>query len=109
MNQVKPTEKIFIDNGREFTNAHLADATSVASGTGIHLPGAWYDLSVRIDAARSVASCAMESLPYGLQGLDYVRINETGNLIAALTDLLDLCAEDVNLTEQQLNERTKPA
>ena len=73
------------------------------------LPGAWYDLSGRIAAARSVASCAMESLPCGLQGLDYARINETGNLIAAITDLLDLCAEDVNLMEQQLNERTKPA
>lgn len=68
------------------------------------LPGAWYDLSVRISAAQSVTSCAQESLPVGLQGLDYQRMCHVGNLIAALEDLLKLMHADVNLIEQQLNQ-----
>lgn len=66
------------------------------------LPGAWYDLSVRISEAQAVADCALESLPCGLKGDQYSRINTTSHLIAAVQDILKLMAEDANLIEVQL-------
>lgn len=66
------------------------------------MPGAWYDLSGRVSAARSVASCAQDALPSGLQGMEYVRMNHAANLIAAAQDILKLMEEDVNLMEEQL-------
>lgn len=58
-------------------------------------PGAWYDLSVRISEAKAVASCALESLPSGLQGIEYERMNHTSLLISALEDILKLAQQDV--------------
>lgn len=72
-------------------------------GHGIkNVPGALYDLSGRISAARAVASCALEALPGGLTELEYIRMNHAGNLIAALEDILGLAAQDVDLVERQL-------
>lgn len=67
-----------------------------------NIPGAWYDLCARLSSVRAVTSCALESLPVGLQGADYDRINHTSNLIAAIQDLLDLMAKDSYQLEQQL-------
>lgn len=66
------------------------------------IPGAWYDLTVRIDAAQSVASCALESLSCGSRGMDYTRINHTSNLIAATQDLLALMAADAEMIAKQM-------
>ncbi len=66
------------------------------------LPGAWYDLSGRVNAVQSVVSCALEALPSGLKGLEYARMNHANNLIAAAQDILQLMEEDVNLMEEQL-------
>ena len=54
------------------------------------MPGAWYDLTARIGEVQSVASCALESLPSGLQGFEYARMNHASNLIATMQDLLML-------------------
>lgn len=67
----------------------------------IQLPGAWYDLTCRIDSARAVASCALESLPCGLQGVEYERVNHTSFLIAAIEDILKLMRRDVSVIEKQ--------
>lgn len=67
-----------------------------------NIPGAWYDLTVRIEEARAVASCALESLPCGLRGTEYDRINSTGHLIAATADILALMAADAELLATQL-------
>jgi len=67
-----------------------------------NIPGAWYELSGRISAARAVIDCALESLPVGLQGMQYGRINNTGHLIAAVQYLLDLMDQDSSRLEQQL-------
>ncbi len=66
------------------------------------MPGAWYDLSCRVSEAQAVASCALESLPGGLQGLAYDRMNHTSHLIAAVQDILKLMQQDVDLIEVQL-------
>lgn len=66
------------------------------------MPGAWYDLTARIDAAQSVSTCALESLPNGLQGIDCARVNHTGNLIAATQDLLALMAADAEMIAKQM-------
>lgn len=58
-------------------------------------PGEWYDLTVRISEAQAIASCALESLPSGLTGLEYARMNHTSLLIAALEDILKLAHKDV--------------
>lgn len=57
-------------------------------------PGAWYDLTVRIHEAQAIASCALESMPSGLQGVDCMRMNHTSLLIAALEDILKLANKD---------------
>lgn len=66
------------------------------------MPGAWYDLSGRVSAAQSLASCALEALPIGLKGEAYESINHIGNLIAALQDILRLIGQDANLIKVQL-------
>lgn len=66
------------------------------------MPGAWYDLSARVSEAESVASCALESLPCGLQGMEYERMNHASHLIAAVQDILKLMQQDVDLIEVQL-------
>ena len=66
------------------------------------LPGAWYDLSARIAEAQAVASCALEALPCGLEGVAYIRMNHAGNLTAAVQDLLRLMEADVRIVEQQM-------
>ncbi len=79
--------------------SHLHNPGSIAPG---QLPGAWYDLSVRIGEAQAVASCALESLPTGLKGSAYMRVNHSGNLIAAVQDILALMQADADLLEKQL-------
>lgn len=66
------------------------------------LPGAWYDLSVRVGEARAVADCALESLPCGLNDYLSEKINTTSHLIGAVQDILRLMAADVELIEHQL-------
>lgn len=66
------------------------------------LPGAWYDLTARIGEAQSVASCALEALPGGLQGFEYARMNHSANLIAAMQDLLMLMEKDAELIAAQM-------
>lgn len=67
-----------------------------------NVPGAWYDLTARIGEAQSVATCALEALPGGLQGFDYVRMNHSSNLIAAMQDLLMLMEKDAELIATQM-------
>lgn len=67
------------------------------------LPSAWYDLVVRISEASAVASCALESLPCGLKGLEYDRINNSSHLIAAVQDILALAAKDAERLEKHFN------
>lgn len=74
---------------------------STSSGQA-QMPGAWYDLTARIAEAQSVASCALEALPVGLKGFEYVRINHSGNLIATMQDLLMLMEKDAELIATQL-------
>ncbi len=69
------------------------------------LPGAWYDLSVRLHEARAVASCAQEALSCGLQDVAYSRTNEASLLIAAVQDILTLMEKDTELIEAQMSER----
>jgi len=76
--------------------------THLKAVTTPNIPGAWYDLTARIGEAQAVASCALESLPNGLQGMDYARINHTNNLIAATQDLLALMAVDADLIATQM-------
>jgi len=66
------------------------------------LPGAWYDLSARIAEAQAVASCALEALPCGLEGVAYDRMNHAGNLTAAVQDLLMLMEKDAELIAVQM-------
>lgn len=98
----------------------LPHPNPLPGGEGVNLPGApargtppdtrppgglcaaWYDLSVRIGEAQAVASCALESLPGNLKGLDCARINHSSNLIAAVQDILTLMEADANLIENQL-------
>lgn len=67
-----------------------------------HLPGEWYDLTVRINEAQAIASCVLESLPGNLQGVEYQRINHTSMLIAALEDILKLAHKDADKVGQYL-------
>lgn len=69
-----------------------------------NIPGAWYDLSGRISAARAVTSCIFEALPNGVTGHQYDRLNLAANLVAALEDILKLCEQDVNLLEQPIKK-----
>lgn len=66
------------------------------------IPGAWYDLTARIHETQAVASCALESLPCGLQGMEYVRVNHSSNLIAAMQDLLMLMEKDAEQIAAQM-------
>lgn len=67
------------------------------------VPGAWYDLSGRLDAARAVAGCALDYLPVGDRaGPIRPQINHLGNLISAINDLLDMCITDANRIETEL-------
>lgn len=66
------------------------------------LPGAWYDLAVRISEAQAVASCALEAVPCGT-GEAYERGNVCGNLIAAVQDLLHLMEADARMVEQHMS------
>jgi len=88
------------------TRLNIVKQESIMSSLKIvetkNIPGAWYELSGRISAARAVIDCALESLPVGLQGMQYGRINNTGHLIAAVQYLLDLMDQDSSRLEQQL-------
>lgn len=67
-----------------------------------NIPGAWHDLTCRISEARAVASCALESLPSGVHGALYDRINISSHLIAAVDDILSLMAADADLIAKQM-------
>lgn len=66
------------------------------------MPGAWYDLAGRVSTVQAIASCALEALPNGLQGMECERVNHAGNLIAAMQDILKLIQQDVNTIETAL-------
>lgn len=68
------------------------------------IPGAWYDLSARVAHARAIAGCIGSSLPnaYGLPVEVWEALNDVGNLVGAVDDLLKLAEEDVDRLEQQL-------
>jgi hypothetical protein len=66
------------------------------------MPGAWYDLTARIGEAQAVASCALEALPCGLEGVAYDRMNHASNLTAAVQDLLMLMEKDAELIAAQM-------
>ncbi|OHD23478.1 MAG: hypothetical protein A2Y38_19075 [Spirochaetes bacterium GWB1_59_5] len=76
--------------------------SKAAEAARITLPGAWYDLTARIGEAQAVASCALEALPGGLQGFEYVRMNHVSNLIAVMQDLLMLMDKDAELIAAQM-------
>ena len=63
---------------------------------------AFYDLAGRVASAQTVASYALQALPSGLKGMEYVRMNTAGNLISALEDILKLMAADVDAIETQM-------
>jgi hypothetical protein len=65
------------------------------------MPGAWYDLTVRIHEAQAVTSCALESLPCG-EGINYDRVNHSSLLISTVQDLLHLMDADARMIETQL-------
>jgi hypothetical protein len=72
------------------------------SMSAVDLPGAWYDLTARLGEAKAVASCALESLPSGLTGVEYDRMNHTSYLVAAVEDILKLMGKDISLIEEQM-------
>lgn len=72
-------------------------------GHGIaNVPGAWYDLGGHIDSARAVLSCAQDSLPGKLEGVEYERINHVANLMEGALELLKLAQRDSEELERQL-------
>ena len=77
--------------------------TPEAGNPRLQVPGAWYDVSSRLSAARAVASCIIDSLPCGDHAKPILaEIDHLGNLAQAVIDLLDLCQRDNNLVEEQL-------
>ena len=67
------------------------------------VPGAWYDLSARVSAARAVVSCMLEALPQGEAARPVMdNVNHSANLAAAAIDLLELCERDVERLEREL-------
>lgn len=66
------------------------------------MPGAWYDLSVRIGEAQAVACCALEAVPCAVVGEERERGDHCSNLIAAVQDLLMLMEKDAELIATQL-------
>ena len=67
------------------------------------VPNAWYDLSGRLDAARAVSGATLDYLPCGDRaGPIMDQVNNLGNLIAALNDLLDLAIADAERIEAEL-------
>lgn len=65
-----------------------------------NIPGAWYDLTARIDAAQSVTSCALEAVPRKWDA--WGQGNHCSNLIAANQDLLALMAADAEMIAKQM-------
>lgn len=72
----------------------------------IDVPGACFDLETRLDSVIAVADCALNALPRGLQGWELIALNQSADLIAAVTSLLDLCKQDVIRLETQLTSPT---
>lgn len=66
-------------------------------------------LEIRLDACRSITGCILEYLPTSDKGdcSTAFYINEIGNLATALSDVLDLCREDVKQAYEQLEQRAK--
>jgi hypothetical protein len=64
------------------------------------MPGAWYDLAGRVDILKSIASCALETVPCGDGNQEHG--NHAANLIAAMQDILRLMEQDVNFITEEL-------
>ena len=70
----------------------------------INVPGAWYDLNVRLEAALAVLYWFNESLPMldGMTECQQEHINRAGGLAFAAETLLQQCKRDNELVEKQL-------
>lgn len=77
--------------------SHMHTPGSIAHG---QMPGAWYDLTSRISEVQSVASCALDAVPY--LGETRERGDHCSNLIAAMEDILRLMEADAKIIETQL-------
>lgn len=77
--------------------------TPEAGNPRLQVPGAWYDVSSRISAARAVARCIFDAMPCGDRAVPILdEINHIGNLAQAIVDLLDLAARDNDSVESDL-------
>lgn len=69
----------------------------------LSVPGAWYDVSSRLAAARAVASCILEAIPCGDRAKPiYDELGRIGDLAQAVMDLLEICQRDNYLVEEQI-------
>lgn len=80
-----------------------SEMDETASSPRFSLPGAWYDVSSRLGAARAVATCIFDAMPYGDRAKPiYDELNRIGDLATAVIDLIDLCKRDNDRVEEQL-------
>lgn len=78
-------------------------ASTDAASPRNNVPGAWYDLSGRLAAARAVARQIINCMPAGQRALPVMpELDEICNLSCAVTDLLDLAIRDHEELESQL-------
>lgn len=69
----------------------------------LQVPGAWYDVSSRISAARAVASQIYNCIPCGDRAKPVMsNLDDIASLAGAVVDLLDLAQHDNNLVEEQI-------
>lgn len=70
----------------------------------VNVPGAWYDLSARLDAARAVVYVINETiLPlHGMTDEQRDSMNRTYGLAAATLEILNLCYQDIERLEADL-------
>jgi hypothetical protein len=71
------------------------------------VPPAWYELSSHLSGARAVSGVILDYLPIGeaIRPI-YDQINNLGNLVGAVNDLLDLAEADAQALEAQLKTST---
>jgi hypothetical protein len=83
----------------------MSAVCSGVKGHGVqNVPGAWYDLASRLDAARAVLYWFNESLPTldGMTDDQREHINRACGLAVAAENVLNLAQADVNELERQL-------